>query len=175
MIHSTAEYLQLIAQNDEPGWHRLQWEAAPLEVLADVLTHYPEFKRVVAANKLLDASVMRVLARDEDPQVRSDIASKNSLPDDLFYLLAQDADESVRSRIVYNKNAPIELLHQLKEDVSEIVVQAVKNRLSAPFRTGKIVNPIAIATTPKSSDKATTNLKQVSHSGTFTPQTARAA
>ncbi|PTX99385.1 hypothetical protein DB346_16165 [Verrucomicrobia bacterium LW23] len=161
MIFSTTEYLQLVETDDQPSRHRLRWEAAPLDVWLDVLSQHPEFKRAVASNKLLEIPVMRVLARDNDPLVRCDIAEKPNLPDDLFYLLANDADEAVRARVAYNKNVPLDILHYLKNDSSDVVVQAVKNRLRPAGKVGKNVVPFPVQAKLRASQGAALTLAPI--------------
>jgi len=129
MIESYNEFMDLIERDDEESHHRLRTEAAAFSVWEEVLLLRPDLKRVVTLNKTLDDRVLRVLAKDEDPSVRCDVANRRGLPLDIFELLAGDPDESVRSRIAWNKKTPNDVLKRLLTDASEIVIEPVKKRL----------------------------------------------
>jgi len=129
MIESVQEFVDLVECGDEASQLRLRSDTAPVNVWENVLLQYPDLKRAVTLNKTLDERVIRLLAQDDDPLVRADIANRRGLPRDLFELLARDSNESVRERIAYNKKTPETVLRFLLADQSEIVLEPVKKRL----------------------------------------------
>lgn len=129
MIESFKEFVSLAEHDDEESHRRLKSEAAHIFVWEEVLSLRPDLKRLVTLNKTLDDQVLRLLAQDEDPSVRCDVANRRGLPLDIFELLARDLDESVRARIAWNKKTPIDILQRLLTDESPIVREPVKKRL----------------------------------------------
>lgn len=83
----------------------------------------------VAHNKTVPISVLRILATDEDPDVRLTVAAKRKLDGELFERLARDADESVRHRVANNAKVPRHLLEELSRDTVPFVAEAARRRL----------------------------------------------
>lgn len=129
MIESFKEFADLVERDEEESHFRLKTETAPVPVWEEVLSQRPDLKRVVTLNKTLNDQVLRLLAKDEDPSVRCDVANRRALPLEIFELLARDPDESVRARIAWNKKTPDEVLRHLLTDGSQIVIEPVKRRL----------------------------------------------
>jgi hypothetical protein len=129
MIASFDEFVGLVERDDQESHFRLKTEAAPISVWEEVIFKRPDLRRVVTLNKTLEHDVLRLLARDEDSAVRSDVATRRALPIDLFEILARDEDESVRARIAWNKKTPEQVLKYLLNDESPIVLEPVKKRL----------------------------------------------
>ncbi|MDB6079304.1 MAG: leucine rich repeat variant [Akkermansiaceae bacterium] len=121
-IGSVAEFLLLAEADHETGSERLRFDTASPEIWQEIILRHPEWKRTVAANKRLDHRTLRLLAGDEDPAIRLDVAFKNTFPSDLFEHFASDEDdESVRGRIALHPKIPLEILKRLAVDRSEWV------------------------------------------------------
>ena len=132
MIVSAQEFVELRTSLRQEDYLRASTDCAALEVWVDVIREFPEMKVWVAHNKTVPLEVLRLLACDRDPQVRSAVAVKNKLPDDLMAQLGRDTEASVRQRVAYNKNAGVEILKELAEDESELVSTAARARLHTP-------------------------------------------
>jgi hypothetical protein len=91
------------AVSDEAIWHR-------------VMAEYPELKVWVARNKTVPLSILRILATDDDPSVRREVAGKRKLDDELFVALAADEDERVRVALIANPKCPAILKETLRHE-----------------------------------------------------------
>jgi hypothetical protein len=131
MIKSASEFLELRISNDPACYLRAATEPAAIEIWREVIAERPDMKVWVARNKTVPIEILRQLASDEDPAVRSAVATKNKLPNDLTMYLANDVDESVRERLVYNKSLPSDVIKLLAKDKVERISLAAKNRISA--------------------------------------------
>jgi|SRR5450756_183329 len=130
MITKPEEFLSFADQVDEQSRQRVRSETAAESVWEKIIVKYPHLKRTVTLNKNLPEGILRLLARDPDPLVRTDIAMKRALPSDVFILLADDPDESVRARIAWNKKTPKNLLRKLAADVSQVVAEPAKKQIA---------------------------------------------
>ena len=129
MIESFSEFLDLVDRNDASSHLRLRTEMAPESLWMEVISQRADLKRIVTLNKTLGDPVIRLLARDNDPLIRCDIANRRRLPLEVFDLLVRDPDESVRARIAWNKKTPNEVLKRLLTDESRVVIEAVRKKL----------------------------------------------
>lgn len=118
-------------------FHQL-WEAgdkalfrAPLpdDVARQAIEHSPEARMCVAMNKTISDEILRLLARDEDEQLRRGIAQKRKTPADVMMDLARDPSASVRSEIAGNAKAPLEPLRLLADDEVDWLREQVRKRL----------------------------------------------
>jgi hypothetical protein len=130
MIVKPEEFLGFVDRDDEQSKQRLRSEPATESVWEEIIVKYPHLKRAVTLNKNLPEGILRLLAKDPDPLVRTDIAMKRTLPRDVFVLLAEDSDELVRARIAWNKKTPKNLLQKLAMDVSQVVAEPAKRQIA---------------------------------------------
>ena len=98
MINSAKEFVELREKNDP----RATYEKAARGVWLEVIHDFPDYKAWVAHNKTVPVTILRILARDADAQIRFWVAMKRKCPHDVFKRLAFDEDESVRVRIAWN-------------------------------------------------------------------------
>jgi hypothetical protein len=130
MILSANEFVELRSSEDPDLYRRAAAEPAPMEVWLDVIARYPEYRRWVAHNKTIPDDIIRVLASDQDAEVRWTIAAKRRTPGDVLRVLGADPDASVRARVANNPKTPPALLRELCEDIDAAVRQAARGRLS---------------------------------------------
>ncbi|MDT0616327.1 hypothetical protein [Streptomyces lancefieldiae] len=129
MIESVEEFIRLRFSNDPEEYGRASSDSADPAVWRDIITRYPESRFWVAHNKTVPLEILRVLANDPDPKVRSMVASKRKLTPDLLTALAADSDESVRLAVARHKRAPRGVLEQLCADTWEEVRDVARDRL----------------------------------------------
>jgi hypothetical protein len=127
-VSSAEEYATLIDLGDPESQDRLRNETISEDVWLQIIAVRPDLVRAVTLNKNLPESVIRILALNTDPNVRSDIAMKRSLPADLFQKLSEDIDESVRTHIAFNKKTPRAILERLMDDDCPVVSEAARKR-----------------------------------------------
>lgn len=129
MIDSLSHFVSLVEKDTDKARASLRGSEAMESVWIEILEARPDLVRVVTLNKLLPDSILRLLAKHPDSDVRTDVANKRRLPHDVFELLALDDDESVRARIAWNKKTPVEVLERLANDEEKIVSDPARNRL----------------------------------------------
>ena len=91
----------------------------------------PEVMRMIV-RKLRSAEVLRTLSRDEDVELRRDVAANLSTPVEVLRALSGDRDEWVRRYVVRNPSTSVEVLRALSGDESEWVRRDVAANLSTP-------------------------------------------
>ena len=123
-INSYQEFI-LMLENNSPY---LRWIKASYSVWIDILTKYSEYKNEVSLNKNLPDQILKLLAEDDDWQIRSTIAMKRKLPYEVFFKLAFDKNESVRMSIALNRKTPFEVLNQMKNDSWKDIVSIIEKR-----------------------------------------------
>jgi hypothetical protein len=99
VIESAEEFVRLRSSEDPEEYGLAAIEPAPEAVWLEVIARFPEMRPWVAHNKTVPLSILKILADDEDADVRAAVASKRKLSDELFIRLARDTDEGVRARI----------------------------------------------------------------------------
>jgi hypothetical protein len=130
MIASAAEFHRLRTSNQPEEYRRAAIEAADEAVWLDIITNYPDMCFWVAQNKTVPLSILRLLARDKDSEVRIMMAMKRKLDLELFNLLSRDQDPAVRRRIALNPKVPLEVLNRLAGDEETFVANAAIERLA---------------------------------------------
>lgn len=95
----------------------------------DFLKKYPDFKEEAALNKYLPDEILRLLAEDDNNDIRLTISMKRRLPADVFELLSSDENESVRLAIARNPKVSCEILQRMKDDPWEEIRNVVLGRL----------------------------------------------
>lgn len=131
MIESVSQFLSLVEDDTDEARASIRHAEASESLWFEILEIHPELVRVVTLNKGLPDSVLHMLAKHPDTDVRVDIANKRKLSLDVFELLASDEDESVRARLAWNKKTPIEILKQLADDEEEVVSGPARDRLAS--------------------------------------------
>lgn len=110
MITSASEFYRLRLSDDLAEQTRATHEAVSDEAIWHiVIAQHPDLKVWVVRNKTVPLSILRILAVDENPSVRREVAGKRKLDDALFMALAADKDESVRAALIANQKCPVTL------------------------------------------------------------------
>jgi hypothetical protein len=113
-ITSADEFARLRTSNDLIEQARAGNEAVADGVWHEVIIHYPELKKWVAHNKMVPLEILRLLAKDDDWQVRSLVARKRKLDRALFEQLSLDQNEVVRRCLETNAKCPQEIRLKLE-------------------------------------------------------------
>lgn len=100
--------------------------SAPESVWLDVISRHPELHIDIIRAKCVPLAALRVLARSDDPFVRSDVARKRKLDDETFRLLAADDDDAVRASIAWNAKTPPDVLKALQNDPVDSVSEGAR-------------------------------------------------
>jgi len=119
MISSAEEFKKLRESLVENEYHRAAHDEASEQVWFDVIKKYPEMKKWVAHNKSIPLSVLNVLAKDTDADVRVSVAIKRKLSRELFVLLSKDSDVSVLYTLALNPKIPHDVFDTLAESGDE--------------------------------------------------------
>ena len=133
MIKDVTAFLALASQPEsQTTTNVLRSVSTTEDVWLDVVRDHPDLRPLVAINRTIPESILRVLAADNEPRVRTLIASRRSLPVDVFELLSQDASDLVRGAVAHNQKAPLEVLERLSRDasvpVSKQALEQLKHR-----------------------------------------------
>ena len=129
MINSHTEYLELIECGDSESQFRLRNEPAADAVWLKLIEEYPEHLGAVAFNRTLPATILSILAKDQDWRIRASIAMRRALQLELFDLLSHDEHETVRAQIAWNKKTPRDILLRLANDPEQMVFEVARKRL----------------------------------------------
>lgn len=129
MIHSAKEFIELRNSSNPEEYYRATHETANEDIWLEVLKDYPEMTKWVIHNKTVPLSILRILAKSVDSDIRRDVARKRKLDNELFELLSQDEDEYVRGSLARNQKTPKYILEKLVADPSEYVAEIAKERL----------------------------------------------
>jgi hypothetical protein len=124
VITSAEEFVALRSSTEQANYSRAANEFAPEDVLLEVIARYLEMRSWVAHNKTVPLNILRLLARDPDPQVRWRVAQKCKADLSLLMDLACDPDPSVRQRVAFNRSAPLSVLEMLERDDAPLVANA---------------------------------------------------
>lgn len=125
MIRSAEEFVELHKKNDPRATH----DKALKSVWVAIIRRYPEYKEWIVHNKTVPVSILRLLARDSDADVRFAVAMKRRCPPDVFKQLASDEHDSVRERVAWNEKTPLEILMLLVDDPCDEVAEVATSRL----------------------------------------------
>jgi hypothetical protein len=126
MIFDAKEFIRLRTSEDVCEQNRASHEAADELVWLDVIQKFPKMKKWVVHNKTVSIAILKLLACDENVQVRRAVARKRKLNFELFALLAADRDEGVRHDIASNANCPANIRARLAIDSVAFVANAVR-------------------------------------------------
>lgn len=110
--------------------------AAPADVWREIMTDYADLRRTIAMNKTIPESIIRILAADENPEVRSRIAHKRATPPDVQIELAEDPSDFVRVSICRNPKVPRKALEILTQDAVDWIVEEAQERLDELYLSG---------------------------------------
>jgi hypothetical protein len=114
MIVSAKEFARLRTSNDLIEQARASNEAAEESVWREVIIYHTELKKWVAHNKTVPLEILRLLAKDDDWQVRSVVARKHKLDRALFEQLSLDQNEVVRRCLEENAKCPQDIRLKLE-------------------------------------------------------------
>lgn len=115
MISSAEEFIKLRESLVSEEYHRAAHDEASELVWLDVIKKFPEMKSWVAHNKTIPLSILEVLAKDQDADVRESVARKRKLSRDLFILLSQDTESSVLYTLAGNPKIPHDIFEALEK------------------------------------------------------------
>ncbi|MCB1281556.1 MAG: HEAT repeat domain-containing protein, partial [Salinibacterium sp.] len=94
---------------------------------------FPEMRFWVAQNKTVPVEVLEVLARDDDPRVRSMVARKGKASSTILTALAKDPESHIRAMAAGHKSTPRSVLEALAStDPSPHVRNRARERLTPP-------------------------------------------
>ena len=130
MIQSAEEFVQLRTSEIPEEYHRAAHDQAPESVWLDVIRKYPTKRKWVAHNKTAPVTVLRILAEDDDPRVRSVVAGVRRAGAEILWLLAKDTEISVRQAVVWNAKTPVDIIEFLTNDKCEAIAERADLRLS---------------------------------------------
>jgi hypothetical protein len=135
MIESADQFVLLRTSEDIDLYQRAANESATDKVWEEVIEKYPDMRVWVARNKTVPVSILDILSRDGNPEVRHAVAMKRKSGEEILRRLAKDPDESVRLRVALNPKTPKVILEELLQDNWSRVVEEVKIRLEEDFIT----------------------------------------
>ena len=124
-------FLTSVAKNPNIPTSVLVTLASVLKLLAK--DEDSDVRSRVANNPKTPASVLELLAKDESSSVRCRVAENPKSPTSVLELLAKDEDEYVRSRVAQNSNAPTSVLKLLAKDEDERVRSEVAKSPITPI------------------------------------------
>jgi hypothetical protein len=119
MISSAEEFKRLRESEIEAEYHRAAHEEANETVWRDVIGKFPEMKKWVICNKTVPLSILKLLAKDKDADVRTEVARKRKLSRELFILLSQDQDVGVLHTLALNKKIPSDIFDTLSANTKD--------------------------------------------------------
>jgi len=134
MIESAEEFKRLRESDIPEEYNRAAYEEAETEVWKDVLEKHPEMSFWVAQNKTVPIEILKVLATNQDPDVRDMVARKRKIPESLMLTLAVDGDESVRLALANNAKVTEKVLNILISDSWQVVRERASVKLKALTR-----------------------------------------
>ena len=129
MIKSAEEFVRLRESDKQEEYFRAAHEEADVEVWHQVIAQFPDMKSWVAHNKKIPESIIRILAKDNNADVRFFIAQKRKTPPDVLEALSTDLSESVRIAVATNKKTPRYILESMLKDEWDEIVSTVKRKL----------------------------------------------
>lgn len=134
MICNIDEYLNLVNSEDKEDTNRTINEELSSELILEIIKNYPGKKSWLAHNKHLPVSVLRLLALDENDDVRFTIAMKKKCDRHIFEILMKDPNFSVRMAVVRNNKLPIDLLKLLAFDKENEISEEAKRIITEKYR-----------------------------------------
>jgi hypothetical protein len=126
MIYSIEEYLELSNSDNKEDYDRVIREELSEELISNILKYYPEKHSWLAHNKFVSIEVLRILALDNNVDVRFTVAMKKKCDRSIFEILMKDEDFSVRMAVVRNNKLPIDLLKILISDKDSEIAEESK-------------------------------------------------
>ncbi len=131
MIRSAVEFKRLRESDIPEEYNRAAHDEAEIEVWEDVLKKYSEMSFWVAQNKTVPVEVLKVLATNQDPDVRDMVARKRKIPESLMIILSADKHESVRLALANNGKVTEKVLNILVNDSWQAVRESALEKLQA--------------------------------------------
>jgi hypothetical protein len=126
MINTAEEFIRLRTSSVPEEYGRAGRDEASYEVWIEIIEKHPDMRVWVAFNRTISLELQTILAKDEDPRVRSAIAGKYPLERGLYEMLAKDESEPIRRRIAHNKKTPLDILEKMMYDEVEDIRAAAK-------------------------------------------------
>jgi hypothetical protein len=128
-ITTAAQFVAMRSGGDTEAYQQAAHAFASEDIWLEVVARYPEMKSDVIWNKNVPVSVLALLAKDPDADLRAQVAGKRKLSREIFELLSRDVDPWVRRKIAGNPKAPAEILERLQADSVEYVRERAEEAL----------------------------------------------
>ena len=128
MITSASEFYRLRESDNPEEYYRAAHEEAAIEVWMQIIQARPDMRLWVAHNKTVPISILEILARDEDANVRDMVARKHKITEAIALTLADDPDETVRAALAHNVKLPESARVKLQGDSSPLVLAALNKQ-----------------------------------------------
>ena len=129
MITTAEEFVYLRQSCDLKEQQQASQDFADLNVWLSVIEKYPDFKKWVIHNKTIQIEILEILANDNDPKIRSEVARKRKINDVIFEKLSIDFDEEVRYALLYNTKLTKQQIEKIKVEDSEWLKEKLVERL----------------------------------------------
>jgi 3-methyladenine DNA glycosylase AlkC len=92
-----------------------------------------EFANLVLDNPNITGEVLMLLSKDEDSDVRKEVAINPNTPIEVLIELSRDKNDYVRRDVARNPNTPIEILLELSRDKNDYIRQDVARNPNTPI------------------------------------------
>jgi len=89
----------------------------PPEGRIDEQEEYRTLKKYKAYNPKTPIDTLRELAKDEDFEVRAQVAENSGIPHDVFVLLSKDKIYEVKQKMLFNPNVPPDVLDTMARSI----------------------------------------------------------
>lgn len=129
MINSAEEFVRLSSSDNPEEYNRAAHDEAGLSIWYDVINTYPDYKTWVIHNKTIPVEILELLAKDNNPEIRSEVARKRKINDVIFNLLANDIDVNVRHALICNTKLSKNKLSRIKVSDSEWLQKQLEEKL----------------------------------------------
>ena len=102
-----------------------------------------EDKKKLATDQTTPPHVLETLSKDEDWEVRANVAENPNAPTHVLENLSKDNNSDVRSSVASNPNAPVNILESLSKDEDWNVRASVAwNKNTLPILVEELVNDV---------------------------------
>src|SRR5262245_57576700 len=118
MITSADEFIQLTQSIDPQELSPATNDSADISVWRTVIQKFPACKSWVVHNETIPIEILELLATDNDPGVRSEVARKRKINDSLFSILSVDSDENERYALMSSRKLSLDKKRRIKIDDS---------------------------------------------------------
>ena len=129
MINTAEEFVNLRQSQGSREQEQASLDFADINVWLSVIEKYPDFKIWVVHNKTIQIEILEILASDNDPKIRSEVARKRKINDIIYERLSIDLDEEVRYALMYNTKLTKLQIERIKVEDSQWLKEKLVERL----------------------------------------------